>query len=61
MFVHTGDNGILISMNDKKQLVEAMTQIAEDDTFSQQISKRAIKIRDELQALTIAEKWLSIM
>jgi GalNAc-alpha-(1->4)-GalNAc-alpha-(1->3)-diNAcBac-PP-undecaprenol alpha-1,4-N-acetyl-D-galactosaminyltransferase len=61
MFVHTGDNGILISMNDKKQLVEAMTQIAEDDTFSQKISKRAIKIRDELQALTIAEKWLSIM
>ena len=48
-------------MNDKKQLVEAMTQIAEDDTFSQKISKRAIKIRDELQALTIAEKWLSIM
>lgn len=60
MFVHTGDNGILISMNDKKQLVEAMTKIAKDDTFSRQISKRAIKIRKELQALTIAEKWLSI-
>lgn len=60
MFVHTGDNGILIPMNDEKQLVEAMTKIAKDDTFSWQISKRAIKIRKELQALTIAEKWLSI-
>lgn len=60
MFVHTGDNGILIPMNDKKQLVEAMTKIVKDDTFSQQISKRAIKIRKELQALTIAENWLSI-
>lgn len=60
MFVHTGDNGILIPMNDKKQLVEAMTKIVKDDTFSQQISKRSIKIRKELQALTIAENWLSI-
>ena len=30
MFVHTGENGILIPMNDKKALVEAMTKIVEN-------------------------------
>lgn len=60
MFVKTDENGILINMNDEDALVEAMIKIASDEGYAESISKNAVKIREELSAQKIAEKWIEI-
>ena len=60
MFVKTDENGILIKMNDEDALVEAMIKIASDEGYAESISKNAVKIREELNAKKITEKWIEI-
>lgn len=61
MFVHTDENGILIPMNNKKDLVSAMKKIAENRSYSLYISMRATKIRHELQSSEVAKQWLELV
>lgn len=61
MFVHTGDNGILISMNDKKQLVEAMNEIVANRNYARRISLGAVKIRKQLDMSEISKQWLNLI
>lgn len=60
MFVKTDENGILISMEDEDALVDAMIKIASDSEYSEKISKKSVKIREELSARKIAEKWIEV-
>ena len=61
MFVHTGDNGILIPMNDKKQLVEAMNEIVANRNYARRISLGAVKIRKQLDMSEISKQWLNLI
>lgn len=61
MFVHTDENGILIPMNDKVALVEAMCRIVENEEYARRISHNALKIRQELNAEVICRKWLELV
>ena len=61
MFVHTGDNGILIPMNDKKQLVEAMNEIVANRNYARRISLGAVKIRKHLDMSEISKQWLNLI
>lgn len=61
MFVHTGDNGVLIQMENKNDLVSAMTLIATNSRYVKHISNNAIKIREQLAAPNICQKWLQLL
>ena len=61
MFVHTGDNGVLIQMENKNDLVSAMTLIATNSKYVKHISNNAIKIREQLAAPNICQKWLQLL
>lgn len=61
MFVHTGENGILIPMNNLESLVEAMNKIAEDSNYSERISIKATEIRNQLSSESICKAWLEVI
>ena len=61
MFVHTGDNGILIQMENKNELVRAMEVLATDSEYRKHISNNAIKIREGLAASNICCQWLQLL
>ena len=61
MFVHTGENGILIPMNDKKGLVEAMTKIVENRDYEKRISLGAVRVRKQLDMKEISRQWLDLI
>lgn len=56
--INDGENGVLVPMNDISALSDGMARVADDKNFSEKISENAYKIRDELTAEKIAEKWL---
>ena len=61
MFVHTGENGVLIQMKNKNELVSAMTLIATNSKYVKHISDNAIKIREQLAAPNICQQWLELL
>lgn len=61
MFVHTGDNGVLIQMENKEELVSAMKLIATNSEYVKNISNNAIKIRERLAASNICQQWLQLL
>ena len=61
MFVHTGENGVLIQMENKNELVSAMTLIATNSKYVKCISNNAIKIREQLAAPNICQRWLQLL
>lgn len=61
MFVTTDKNGILIPMNDKKSLVNAMKKIADDAKYASSLSQNAVQIRHDLDAITISKKWMDLI
>ena len=61
MMIQDGINGLLIPMNDKEALVEAMIKIAENDDMAAQISMEAMRIRENLNLTKIAWKWEELL
>ena len=57
MFIKNNYNGILVKVNDIQGMYEGMCKIASDNSFSNEISKNAYKIRNELTLNKIAEQW----
>ncbi len=53
-----GENGLLVPMEDANALASAMSRIADDETLSNKCSENAKKLRYELSAENIANKWL---
>lgn len=60
MFVKTDKNGVLIDMEDEDALFNAMVKIASNKEYAEKISKNAVKIREELSAEKITEKWIEV-
>lgn len=61
MYVHTDENGILISMGNRAELVAAMRRIVIDAEYAKYISNNAIKIREALAAKKICHQWLLLV
>lgn len=57
MMIRNGVNGLLIPMNDRNALVNAMVNIANDDMLAKSISHAAIQIGDDLKLPSIAKQW----
>ncbi len=54
-------NGILIPMNDRQALYEAMCRIAEEEAFAKQLGEAAIKTREIYSADKIGQEWLRLL
>lgn len=61
MFIRSGVNGILVSVNSIRDVKNAMSQIADDKCLSEHLSFESIKIRSELDTNIICEKWSKLI
>ena len=61
MVIQNNVNGILISVNNKDELVRAMLRVIEDENFARKISQNAYKIRKKLSSDSITKKWNDII
>lgn len=61
MFVKTDKNGILIPMNDREKLVNAMVEIVSNTQYSKQLSNNVDSFRNKLSSEVVCEEWLKIV
>lgn len=50
-------NGILIPVNDKDAMVEAMCKLADDEEFAEMLSQNGVKLQETLNSEVICKKW----
>ena len=58
--IRDGENGLLVPVRDPKQLSLAMCRVADDSALAQHLSENGVKLRDELSAEKIAERWMEL-
>ena len=56
--IENGENGILVPMDDKKAICDAMRMIADNFELSNKLSQNAEKIRFRLNIENIGNEWL---
>lgn len=56
--IKDGENGLLVPMGDVNALASAMSRMADDEALAHKCSENAQKLRYELSAENIANKWL---
>jgi glycosyltransferase involved in cell wall biosynthesis len=61
MFIKNNVNGILVPINNVDALYEAMKAIIENEEFTEQLSKNATLIREELSIDIICKKWVELI
>lgn len=61
MMINNGINGILIPMNEKKSLLEAMEKISSDFQLQKYLSENATKVYGLLQPSIIVKMWEEIL
>ncbi len=57
--IKSGENGILIDIDDKKELLAAMNKMADNPKEAEEIAKQATLLYEELNVIKIAEQWLN--
>lgn len=58
MYIEDGVNGLLIPVDQKEALAEAMRRIADDPELAERLSRNGIKIREKYSLQKIADKFL---
>lgn len=58
MCIQNNVNGILVGLNNSKELATAMKKIASDSAFAKELGVQAAKIRDRFALDKIAKLWL---
>ena len=61
MVIRNEENGVLIEVNNRKQLVQAMDKIASNDIFSAKLSRNAVNIKNEYSEDSIVNRWLALL
>ena len=59
--IKNGENGLLVPMNDKTALANAMKKIAADEGLREKCSKNAAKVREDLSLEKISDNWLEFI
>lgn len=59
--IKDGENGLLVPLKDAEALYKAMKRFIIDKELSEKCSKNASKIREDLSAEKIAEKWIEVI
>ena len=61
MFIKQYENGVLVPVGDVHALYKGMRQLVEDDELRNNISKNAIKIRDEISVDIVCKRWMELI
>lgn len=61
LLIDNDRNGILVPVNDKTALSEAMEKIAKDDEFARSIASQAAKVREDYSSEKICSLWLEYL
>lgn len=61
MFIKNNENGILVEVNNNKEMAKAMIRIIEDYELRYNISKNAVKIKEQLSLDIIIKEWEKII
>ena len=61
MVIRDGENGLLVPVNDKDEMIKAMSKIAADDNLREYIALNGSKIRYELSKDKIVGMWEKII
>ena len=59
-YIRNGENGLLVPVNDAKEMVAAMKKIASNSLLAKRLSDNSRKIREEYPARVIADRLLEI-
>lgn len=59
--IKSGENGILVSVGDRKAMSEAISRVADDKAFADHLSESGVKIKDALSHTKICEKWWALI
>lgn len=57
MVIKNGENGVLVSVGEKTQMVLAMSNIAEQSEWREKLSQNSRNLRDVLSSRVIVRKW----
>lgn len=60
MVMQSGINGILVPVGDELGMCEAMKKIAGDEQYAENLSRNAVKVRDDYSIEKIADQWESL-
>lgn len=61
MVIDHGTNGILVPVNNKAAMVEAMIRVADDKEFANSLGGNAVHIRETLSVSNITSEWESVI
>lgn len=61
MIIKNMENGILIPVRDKDQLIEKMELLVNNDSLSDKLSENAEKLKDVLSISKIGSQWIKIL
>ena len=61
MVIRNRENGILIPVRDEKALYTAMCSIVENTEYAEQLSREAVRLRDDLSIEAISEEWIKLI
>jgi len=59
--IQDNTNGMLVDLNDSHSMAMAMCKIVENDTYSEEIAKRAVNIYKELNYDVISNQWIQYL
>lgn len=57
MIIEDGVNGLLVPINNKKAMIDAINRLIENPEFANSLSKEAIKVREKLAQEKICKEW----
>ena len=61
LLINDHNNGLIVPVGDVQSTTNAMLEIIENDELSKKLSENAIKIREKLNAESIAKEWLDFI
>ena len=59
--IHDHENGLLVPVRDVQALANAMLKVIENPSLAQHLSMNGAKLRDVLNAETIAKRWMELL
>lgn len=61
MVIDHGTNGMLVPVNNKAAMIEAMIRVADDKDLANSLSRNAVHIRETLSVSNITSEWESVI
>ena len=61
MMINDHENGLLVPKGDLNAVYSAIKEIINNNTLSEKLSKNATKLKDDLDASKIAQKWIEMI